>query len=107
MSHSTDVPPDDYSEQQAAEDAREIEVGLQDGSYRMINTRLLLEREVVDPYHRQLALSISELEQRHGPRYVLADGRMIEELSSTERANLVEFEVEQPTKVVPDHDDEG
>ena len=82
-------------------EVREIERGLETGDYEMVMTRLLFELHVIDPSHRAMARSIPELERLHGSQYVLADGRRIEELTSTERAALYEFEVEQPRKVEP------
>lgn len=80
---------------------REIERGLETGEWEMVLTRLLFDYHVVDPSHRSIVQSIPELERLHGDRYVLADGRRIDELTSRERATLVEFELEQPVKVEP------
>lgn len=93
-------------EGRSVELTREIERRLEAGTYRMINTRLLFERHVISPDHLPIAHSIPVLERMHGSQYVLADGRTIEQLTMSERASLVEFEIEQPTKVTADSTDE-
>lgn len=91
--------PEEFHRQLEAQ-VREIETGFETGEWEMRHTRLLLEPEVAgDDAPYLSATPIDELERRHGPDYRLVDGRRIRELSSEERAALVEYELLQPRRV--------
>lgn len=83
-----------------------MEAGLRSGTYEMTPTRLLLERHVIDPAHRQLARSMAELAAAHGESYRLGDGRTIGDLDRWERESLLELEIEQPRPVGHDRPDD-